>query len=518
MIRGYFKLGFGWLRIAPALQCAALALAWLSSGCGSAPVEGDEPLGLESQAIEWGVVDGVRPAVGKLADSRGSCTATLLPHFTGGLVVNQGSDIVLSAAHCSDQLATQYFYVDDGSGSGLTRYRVDAMAMKPYRDLMIMHLSTKVPVLPNVPAVFPATTYAINTGDLPAIGSACTAVGYGRHDQDDGTSGARHSADVTVSKYSGTAAGADTRIYTRGVNGQTASGDSGGPLLCNGKIAGVLSSGPEWPFSGPSVQVSYTAVDVDWIQRYMDLAPPAVTYSLYMIEAGTLWRADPLLGNRERVTASGVLANPTGLAALAGQIYALLDGWLVQIDPTSGTQTTIGTQIWSGANQLVSLADSLYAIQNGALWRVTNLSTGARQRIGTFDWTGAVMTGIVRDDGLALLWMVKSNRVWWLDPATLASNHSTADWDGVTSIANVNGTPFLVHANGLWQVDSRFPVTLSLADDSRDWTDTMALASLDRHVYAIQHKWLTSYYLHTGEFQQFNHWGWSDSTLLTALP
>jgi hypothetical protein len=391
------------------------------------------------------------------------------------------------------------------------------MSMQPHRDLMIMHLGTPVPLFAPLPGR-PQSTYWINTGDLPPIDSTCTAVGYGRHDQDDGTSGARHAADVRVSQYSGVGEGGDTRISTRGITGQTASGDSGGPLLCNGHIAGVLSSGPFWPFS-VSAQVAYTAVDVNWIERYLDLAPPPVTHSLYLIKDGALWRSDPGLGNRQRVTGDDTFINPTGFAALGGQLYALLDGWLVRVDPATGAQTEIGGQIWSGASQLVSLQDNLYAIQNGALWRVSDLTTGARQRVGTWDWTSTTsMTGVVRDDGLALLWIVESSRVFWLDPATLSSGHSAPEWDGPTSITDVNGTPFLVHGDGLWQVDSRFPVTLSRATDNYDWTGASALTSLDRHLYAIQDKYLTSFYLHTGAIEQFNHWGWPSGTLMTALP
>ena len=115
---GFDGLGFGACRAVTSFRCAGLALALLPAACGGVPTEGEEPTALAAQGIEWGVDDSPRPAVGRLLDGRGQCTATVLPHVSSDSL-NNTSDIVLSAAHCSDQLAAQSFYRDDGAGGGV---------------------------------------------------------------------------------------------------------------------------------------------------------------------------------------------------------------------------------------------------------------------------------------------------------------------------------------------------------------------------------------------------------------
>lgn len=92
-------------------------------------------------------------------------------------------------------------------------------------------------------------------------GRVCTAVGYGVHGKGSSeTSGRKRSATVRVVDVTG------DDVVVEAVSGQADHGDSGGPLLCSGRIHGVTSCGPDggWRY----VPVTYSRVDgaAQWIE------------------------------------------------------------------------------------------------------------------------------------------------------------------------------------------------------------------------------------------------------------
>jgi len=85
---------------------------------------------------------------------------------------------------------------------------------------------------------------------LPKVGDACTVTGYGDHGTGDGTTDLqRRTANVEIVSSSAPA------ISSKWKSGIDDRGDSGGPLLCNGKIAGTVSCGPD--FAGPTDSRSF---------------------------------------------------------------------------------------------------------------------------------------------------------------------------------------------------------------------------------------------------------------------
>lgn len=80
----------------------------------------------------------------------------------------------------------------------------------------------------------------------PAVGEECVVVGYGRHNPDnnietvesmltDPTVGERREARVTVAGV------LESSFSAKGIDGAHSRGDSGGPIFCGSKIAGIVS-------------------------------------------------------------------------------------------------------------------------------------------------------------------------------------------------------------------------------------------------------------------------------------
>ena len=122
-------------------------------------------------------------------------------------------------------------------------------------------LNVNIPLLP------------INPGELPAVNTVCTAVGFGLHLEPDGTitSGSKRSCTEKIESVD------TTTIKVVRVSGIADKGDDGGPLLCGGKIAGVVHNSVD----GSVLQhfrENYATIDAGWILRQIGFVPAPADY------------------------------------------------------------------------------------------------------------------------------------------------------------------------------------------------------------------------------------------------
>ncbi len=200
----------------------------------------DELAETESE-IQGGQLEIGFPAVGQVSNSGSTCTGTLLsPGF------------VLTAKHC---LGSSMMFKVGTDATNFVASTVDRTFAHPSRDLALLHLAA--PIRNGHP-------FPINTGPAPAVGTTCTAVGFGIHQEADGTTtvGTKRSGLERVTFVQG------ALLEVKFVTAIADSGDSGGPLLCNGKIAGVVKSHSDgnWPSHTKEI---YTVVDPSWIASTM---------------------------------------------------------------------------------------------------------------------------------------------------------------------------------------------------------------------------------------------------------
>lgn len=153
---------------------------------------------------------------------------------------------VITAKHCN---STGLGSVRLGTGCVGTGGAVRAVAGRypaPAGDVLLLKLSTPY-----------YGAYVGLSNAFPATGTPATVYGWG--DQSEGSG--------SMSYYLKTAAvsviwqGLDNyggpSVRTRSLSGHTLSGDSGGPLIVNGKLAGVLSSSDTLPARNPSSFTGY---------------------------------------------------------------------------------------------------------------------------------------------------------------------------------------------------------------------------------------------------------------------
>jgi secreted trypsin-like serine protease len=251
-------------------------LSFVVVGCGGAPVESmpaaatagapdATAAGAGDDLIQGGTVDGKYPAVGLVWIAGGG--------FCSGALI--APNVVLTAGHCvNDPVSAFYTGVGKGTTSlgrtpikGFTSHKViDQVAHPSYQDIDacpnptfdVALLRLQKPI--RSPAPFQVATAA------PRAGATCTAVGYGVHD---GASGERvveqrRQASEAVGRVEQSAIEVEKR------SGIVDHGDSGGPLLCGGKIVGVTSCGND---DSPShTSAYYGRVDrvAAWIQSTVD--------------------------------------------------------------------------------------------------------------------------------------------------------------------------------------------------------------------------------------------------------
>jgi len=214
---------------------AAPLFAALLGGCLD-PSAADPILGGDEQKIEGGQLETGFPAVGLVSSAAGTCTGSLI-----------SPSVVMTANHCN---GSSISFATGTSSADFVDRPVDRVIAHPSRDLLLLHLARPIRNI---------RPLDINTAAPPTVGSQCTAVGFGRHHEADGSITRR----VKRSATERVTASSSAVISVAWTSGIVNHGDSGGPLICDGRISGeAWTIDQEWP---DTTQGNYTTVDAMWV-------------------------------------------------------------------------------------------------------------------------------------------------------------------------------------------------------------------------------------------------------------
>jgi hypothetical protein len=240
----------------------ALALSLFVSLCFCACGPTEDPDNSDESSIQGGHADSGDGAVGLLWLHGGG--------FCSGVLISPS--VVLTAGHCVAE-PIEGFYTGEGKkttqigaapASGLTRHAVAAQLAHPSFsagggcpnqtfDVGLVRLAQPIGNLkPMVHAIHP-----------PSGAATCRTVGYGVHNSDanDFTVEQKRAANVNV-RFLGS-----TWLEVAWQTGISDHGDSGGPLICSDKVAGVTSCGTDGTY--PNHKSTYYA-RVDNIATWID--------------------------------------------------------------------------------------------------------------------------------------------------------------------------------------------------------------------------------------------------------
>ena len=229
-------------------------------GCG---VE-DERVGAEAAAIQGGARDASDPAVGMVwIEGGGFCSGTLI-----------APDVVLTAGHCVEDAIAAFETGSGGAGApdvgeepiaGFVAHAViDQVAHPSYRSEDACPNSTFDVGLVRLARPITSVKPLAIAARPPARDATCRTVGYGVHN----SSVTRMTVEQKRSATERVLAVDGTSVKVTRKSGIVDHGDSGGPLLCAGRIAGVTSCGSDGVYPHHRV-ASYARVDTvdDWIQQ-----------------------------------------------------------------------------------------------------------------------------------------------------------------------------------------------------------------------------------------------------------
>ncbi len=217
-------------------SCAPLIAAAALSSCASANDVGT--VTEANNAIQGGQQESAFAAVGLVSSAAGGCTGTLI-----------SPSVVLTAAHCNGKNIT---FKTGTNASDFVNRPVDAVIAHDSRDLLLLHLARPIRDIRPID---------INTTQLPAVGAICGAVGFGVYCPP----GQPTSSGTKRSGTSRVEAADDSIVQVIWDTGIADHGDSGGPLICDNRIAAVVLNHTDGDCPIVHQRENYTTIDADWI-------------------------------------------------------------------------------------------------------------------------------------------------------------------------------------------------------------------------------------------------------------
>jgi hypothetical protein len=253
------------------------------------------------------------------------------------------------------------------------------------------------------------------------------------------------------------------------------------------------------------------AVQVSGVQTFRDVGCLS-TLNLYVVQNGWLHRIHSEDG-AWRVLGAQEWSGATSAARIGGSVYVIQNSRLHKIDPIDGTFTVLGNAEWGGLTAMAAAGGSLYITKGGALWRVSDLATGASARVGTANWTGA--TSMASLGGY--LYIVQNRRLHRVDPTNGSYTVlGGSDWSGATAMTAVNGTLYLTQGGKLWRIVDLVAGSYERLG-SESWEGATSMAALGSHLYIIQNGLLHRVNAFDGSYTVLGDPIWGGPTVMAAL-
>ena len=231
------------------------------------------------EAINGGKVERAYPAIGLLRFASGS--------FGSGALI--APNVVLTAAHVALGKPNTFFFGAVVPGKNPSPENMQSVPIKEW----VVHPCYDKPDGPGCPGKLdvavvrlakPVTTVAPiprYAGDVrlfwglynPFVGDVCVAVGFGAHLTPTDKNPNAFSLGTRRSARSQVAEVGTTEIVVRWVTGIATSGDSGSPLLCDGKIVGTVRGSADKSNVGVErTREAYVRIDrvAEMVDTYVD--------------------------------------------------------------------------------------------------------------------------------------------------------------------------------------------------------------------------------------------------------
>ncbi len=208
------------------LAAAFAAVAVVAGGLFAAAPASALPAGTEvvggekAPSTSWAV---------QLEASGGTIPSGYVSNCTGEQI---NASWVLTARHCIDGIGAMNVYHSNSTVNRGTAVAVDRVSAAPAGDIALVHLRSAYALSAYAPLDLASSAKSSGTGVIEGYGLRANA------QQSDGLYQATVSlTGATRDAYNGSAQ------HVTGVTGASNHGDSGGPLLVNGKVVAVCSTG-----------------------------------------------------------------------------------------------------------------------------------------------------------------------------------------------------------------------------------------------------------------------------------
>lgn len=189
--------------------------------------------------------------------------------------------------------------------------------------------------------------------------------------------------------------------------------------------------------------------DIDGVRKLYGTANAAITNSLYVVSGMPpvggvtyygLFRLDPVNGVRRTPLVEG-WSDVTSMTTVGTRMFSIRSSLLRRIYPLTGVSWLLGKQDWSGPTLMAGIGETLYVIQGGRLWQVTNLVRGSAHPIGDGDWSAA--TAMTALNGF--LFVIRDGDLLKVDPLVgsyeeILIGDERNVWPGVRHLAAVTHT------------------------------------------------------------------------------